>query len=169
MAVARGPSLAGRLFSTGFFLFAAFVLSNVVNGVGNPFGGASSGSGRGGMLGPGVSVAQISVALEVPDRDAPNSILSALERLSATAQTDSRVGLQELTSQVAMELLRRKSSVVAACARGAHHRDGDAARREYDGVAVRERGKFESEAVSRYGGVASAARSPGSDRVRASP
>ena len=51
------------------------------------------------VLGPGVSVAEISVALEVPDRDRSDSILNVLERLSRTARTDSRVGLQNLTSQ----------------------------------------------------------------------
>lgn len=53
----------------------------------------------GGALGPGVSVAEISVAVDVPNRDDPNSILSVLNRLSNTARTDSRVGMSNLTSQ----------------------------------------------------------------------
>jgi hypothetical protein len=39
------------------------------------------------------------VALEVPDRDRPDAIMNVLERLASTARTDSRVGLQNLTSQ----------------------------------------------------------------------
>ena len=98
-------------------------------------------------------MAEISVALEVPDRDNPNSILSALDRLSRTARTDSRVGLQNLTSQVAIELLRRKSSIVAANTKASHYRDENKALREYNNVSIKERGKFDRETVSRYGGV----------------
>lgn len=84
----------------GFFLFASFVMSSVSSGVSNSVG-SSIGNALGGQsaLGSGVSVAEISVALEVPLRDSPDSILSSLNRLSRTARTDSRVGLQNLTSQ----------------------------------------------------------------------
>lgn len=105
------------------------------------------------VLGPGVSVAEISIALDVPDRDSPNSILSALDRLSRTAKTDSRVGLQNLTSQVAIELLRRKLSIVAASTRAYHFKDEHKAQREYNNISIQERGKFQRETVSKYGGV----------------
>mmetsp|Transcript_16825 Transcript_16825/g.35069 ORF Transcript_16825/g.35069 Transcript_16825/m.35069 type:complete len:351 (-) Transcript_16825:712-1764(-) len=96
-----GPSIfSGIFFMVGFFLFASFVMSSVSSGVSNTVG-SSIGSALGGQsaLGSGVSVAEISVALEVPLRDSPDSILSSLNRLSRTARTDSRVGLQNLTSQ----------------------------------------------------------------------
>ena len=104
-------------------------------------------------LGSGVSVAEISVALEVPDRDSPNSILSALTRLSRTASTDSRVGIQDLTSQVAMELLRKKLSIVAASTHASHYSDGSKAQREYNQISIHQRSKFERETLSKYGGV----------------
>merc|ERR1719437_398421 len=50
-------------------------------------------------LGSGFSVLQLSVALNVPKRDSPSSILSKLDYLAETAQTDSRVGLQNLVSE----------------------------------------------------------------------
>ncbi len=50
-------------------------------------------------LGSGVSVAQISVALHVPKKDSPSSILTYLNNLSRTARTDSRVGVSNLVSQ----------------------------------------------------------------------
>jgi uncharacterized membrane protein len=103
-------------------------------------------------LGSGTSTVQISVAMEVPNRSDPNSILSVLDRLSRTAKTDSRVGIQNLSSQVALELLRRKSSIVSASSRYKHFGDRNKAQRDFNELSIKERGKFEQE-TSRYGGV----------------
>jgi Protein of unknown function (DUF1517) len=105
------------------------------------------------VLGPGMSVVLVSVALDVPDRDDSNSILSVLSRLSSTASTDSRVGIRNLTSEVALELLRRKASVVSALTRSNHFRDPLAAERDFNQLSVEERSKFEQETVSKFGGV----------------
>ena len=51
------------------------------------------------VLGPGTSFAKISVALDVPNRDDPSSILSVLNRLGESVNTDSQKGIQSLTSQ----------------------------------------------------------------------
>lgn len=135
----------------GLFVIVSAVLSNVGRT------GLTDGSRRGevatSVLGPGVSVIEMSVAMNVPNRDSASSILSVLNRLSNTARTDSRVGVQDLTSQVALELLRRKSYIVAAYARGRRYVDANSASREYDVVTVRERSKFQREGISRYGGV----------------
>jgi uncharacterized membrane protein len=110
-------------------------------------------------LGPGMTVAQISVALEVPNRDDSDSILNALQRLSQTAKTDSRAGIQSLTSQVALELLHRKSSIVSAATQSKHFnvsspRDpASMAQREFNARAIQERGKFEQETISKFMGV----------------
>jgi len=152
VVVSTGPSFGGLFLVVGFFLVASAVLSNVGSlGGSGPAGSSAAHS----VLGPGTSVIELSVALDVPNRDDPNSILTALDRLSRTAKTDSRVGVQNLTSQVALELLRRKSSIVAAYAKGRHFGDasGAQAQREYNGATVRERGKFQRETISRYGGV----------------
>ena len=50
-------------------------------------------------LGSGTSYVKISVAVDVPNRDDPSSILSVLNRLGRTANTDNRKGIQNLTSQ----------------------------------------------------------------------
>lgn len=105
------------------------------------------------VLGPGTAVVQMSVALQVPNRDDRQSILSVLDRLAQTARTDSRVGLANLSSQVALELLRRKSSIVSASTRYQHFNSRESAQREFNNVSVRERAKFEQETVSKYGGV----------------
>ena len=152
----RGPSLLPLLI---FGVMAYTVASSVMNAgssiaASSPWGSSSSLlSGASSALGPGTSVVQVTVALEVPNRDAPNSILSTLERLANTARTDSRVGVQNLTSQVAVELLRRKSSIVSASTNFKHFNDRSQALRYFNNRSVQERGKFESETVSNYGGV----------------
>jgi uncharacterized membrane protein len=123
---------------------------------------AESWSGAPSALGSGTAVAQISVALEVPNRDDRNSILSVLERLAQTSRTDSRVGIQNLTSQVALELLRRKSSIVSASTRYKHFRSREQAQRDFNSLSIKERGKFEQETVSKYGGVDYSSRVSGS-------
>lgn len=76
---------------------AALVLNSMTDSVGSAMSGF--GSAISSSLGNGVSVAKISVALDVSDRDRSDAIMNVLERLSNTAKTDSRVGLQNLTSQ----------------------------------------------------------------------
>jgi uncharacterized membrane protein len=153
VVVARGPGFGS------FFIFAIFALVafSALGNIGSSVVGDSIGSAVGGgvqsVLGSGVSAVEISVALNVPDRDSPNSILSALSRLSRTARTDSRVGLQNLTSQVALELLRRKEDIVAASTSGQNFRDESKAQREFNNMSIRQRSKFQRETVSNYGGV----------------
>ena len=139
MAVSTGPFFGGLFFFVGFFIvLAALILSNIGSTVGDTIG-ETLGSTQS-VLGPGMSMVEISVALEVPDRDSPNSILSALDQLWRTARTDNRVGLQNLMSRVAMELLWRKSSIVEATTRGSHFGDKNRATREYKNVSIKERG-----------------------------
>jgi uncharacterized membrane protein len=153
----RGPSVLDFAFFGGI----AFVIANTIRNAadGNTLtswdeetsfwgdGAATS------ALGSGTSTVQISVAMDVPNRNDPNSILSVLDRLSRTAQTDSRVGIQNLSSQVALELLRRKSSIVSASSRYKHFGDRNKAQRDFNELSIQERGKFEQETVSKYGGV----------------
>ena len=141
----------------GFVTFMGFALAALT--AVNSFAGSAGGGvldrvdeAVGGALGPGVSVAEISVAIDVPNRDDPNSILSVLNRLSNTARTDSRVGMSNLTSQVALELLRRKNQIVASSTRSKHFRDSNKASRDFNSLAVKERGKFERES-RKFGGV----------------
>lgn len=154
MSYSRGPSFFDILFIGGF-LFAA---ANILSRSGDAVSGSSTMSdvfdaAAESALGSGTSVVQLSVALEVPNRDDPNSILGALDRLARTARTDSRVGIQNLTSQVALELLRRRSSITSATSSYRHFRDRNKAGREFQSQSVKERSKFEREGVSKFGGV----------------
>jgi Protein of unknown function (DUF1517) len=108
-------------------------------------------------LGKGTSVIQVTVAMHVPQRHDSTSILSVLRRMASTAKTDSREGVQELVSAVAMELLRRKSSIVSAHAASKHFKKRDHALREYGFWSARERSNFEQETITNYGGKKRAA------------
>jgi hypothetical protein len=95
--ISRGPSIFG-VISFGIF---AWILLQAASTFTRPRDSATffdSASGDS-VLGRGVSVAQISVALNVPDRDDRNCVLSYLDRLSETSKTDSRVGVSNLVSQ----------------------------------------------------------------------
>eukprot|EP00586_Coscinodiscus_wailesii_P014744 CAMPEP_0172495632 /NCGR_PEP_ID=MMETSP1066-20121228/73205_1 /TAXON_ID=671091 /ORGANISM="Coscinodiscus wailesii, Strain CCMP2513" /LENGTH=309 /DNA_ID=CAMNT_0013267423 /DNA_START=551 /DNA_END=1480 /DNA_ORIENTATION=- len=147
VVVARGPSFFDFIVFAGIVAFAV----SAFGGGGSVIDDAMTTSSS--ALGAGVSVAQISVALDVPRRDEGGSILSVLERLSQTARTDSRVGVQNLTSQVALELLRQKRSIFASSSKYGYFRDNNKAQRQFNDWAVRERSKFERETLSKYGGV----------------
>lgn len=135
------------------FLFAAVltVVSLIQNANSSALDGFSSANQS--ALGRGTSVVQVSVALAVPNRDDPNSVLSVLNRLSKTAQMDRRVGIQILTSQVALELSRRRSSFISADSQYRHYNNNAKARQEYEQIAIRERSKFDEETLNKFGGV----------------
>lgn len=148
LSVARGPSFFDIVFFGGLLLAVSNILSNSSS--------EASSWGEGGLealADPRTSVVQVSVALEVPDRDDPNSILGVLDRLSKTSQTDSRVGISNLTSQVALALLRKKSSIVSANASTQAFSSRTKALRKFEERSVEERAKFETETVSKFGGV----------------
>jgi len=147
---ARRPNVLDLILLGGFAFAVATFLRNSSSGS-SPFDQFESSVSS--ALGPGTSVVQLSIALDVPNRDDPNSILSVLNRLAQTAKTDSRVGIQNLTSQVALELLRRRSSIVSASSSYQHFLDSTKAGRAYEAKAIKERSKFERETLSKYGGV----------------
>uniref|UniRef100_A0A7S2UJC4 Uncharacterized protein n=1 Tax=Attheya septentrionalis TaxID=420275 RepID=A0A7S2UJC4_9STRA len=150
VAVSRGPSIFDVIVFgvVGFVLFNAFTATT---GSGSSTWDTTTSTSS--ALGDGMSVVKLSIALDVSNRDDPSSILNVLSRLANTAKTDSRVGIQNLTSQVALELLRKKQSIVAGSSSYSHFRDFSKAQREFNNLSVRERGKFERETVSKYGGV----------------
>lgn len=151
VVVSRGPSIVDFVL----FLFFAGVAINVISGIVSGGDTFSRSLDEASPLGSGVSVVQVSVALNVPRRDSPSSILTYLERLSRTASTDSRVGISNLVSQVALELIRQKPYIFAANTEYKHFRDNDEkkATRYFNNISVQERGKFEREGTNKYGGV----------------
>merc|ERR1719420_284743 len=161
ISLSRGPSVFDLMFPLLLvFMVQNFFLTDFdIGGTSSSFLGGSSGTTTTSALGSGTSVVQLSVALEVSNRDDRNSILSVLDRFSRTANTDTRVGLQNLTSQVALEVLRRKSSIVSASSSHKHFKNRNKAVREFQNASVKERSKFETEnsntANSKYGTTSS--------------
>jgi len=151
--VSRGPSFVSVVVFTIMAMVVLSSVSNVSNSLLDAKGIGGSPSAMDSALGPGISVAQISVAMNVPRRSDSGSILSYLARLSHTAQTDSRVGIRNLVSQVALELMRQKRSIFAANTEYTHFKDGKVAEREFNSMAIMERSKFEKEGTNVYGGV----------------
>jgi uncharacterized membrane protein len=151
-----GISTFDLLFLGGFgFLFISSFFGNRPTGMMEtswsdsltaPYGSSSA-------LGSGTSVLSLSVAVEVPNRDDPNSLLSVLTRISQTANTGDRKGVQNLTSQVALEVLRRKSSIQSASSDYQHFRDVGKAERQFNKWSVEQRSKFEQENANVFGGV----------------
>jgi uncharacterized membrane protein len=157
ISYSRGPGLFDLLFLGGIGWIAISAVTGALSGARSSAStlwsddeGISSGTS---VLGSGTSVVRLSVALDVPNRDDPNSLLSVLDRLAATANTDSRKGVQNLTSQVALELLRRKSSIQSAASVYKHMKDDRAAQRTFNQWSVQERSKFEQETISKFGGM----------------
>lgn len=99
------------------------------------------------------TMVKVAVSMSVSDRDDSSSILSVLQRLAETSDTESRFGVQELTNEVALELLRRSSSITAASAKYEQFKDLDEGDRAFAETSVTERSKFDKETVSTFNGV----------------
>lgn len=64
-------------------------------------------------LGPGATAAFLTVALQVSDRNSPSSLLKTLESKAMFADTETRRGLQQVVSEVSLELMRKDSTMVS--------------------------------------------------------
>lgn len=96
-----------------------------------------------GPLGPGTTVGSVTVALDVPNRSDPENILSKLSRMSMTADTTSKQGLQDLLSAVALELLRQEKAITSAYARSNHYTITGQAEREFQMLSVQSQSKVD--------------------------
>jgi len=94
------PVVASKRFSASDVMLLTGTGALIVYGFANNY------RGRGGRrdsttspLGPGASVASVTLSLNVPNRDDPNCILNRLRVLSERADTRSRKGVQDLVSE----------------------------------------------------------------------
>ena len=106
-------------------------------------GSDSSGLDR--LLGRGASVLSLTAAVNVPDRDSPNSILARLARLAIGARTDTRKGVQDLITETALELLRQKDYIVSVDSVYSHFSRVVDAQREFNLLSIGGRSKFDEE------------------------
>lgn len=104
-------------------------------------------------LGSGASVMSLVVALDVSNRDDKSGILSRLRDISVDAQTSSRSGVQALISEVALELLRQRDTVTAACSTYMHCSGPTHADIEFKRMSTFERAKFGKETINVFNGA----------------
>ncbi|KAL7581002.1 hypothetical protein ACA910_005812 [Epithemia clementina (nom. ined.)] len=103
-------------------------------------------------LGPGATAISVTVSMNVPDRDDPNSVLNRLEALGERVDTSTREGVQELISETSIELLRNEALITSMNVKSKHHSDPEEARKDFNAQSVENRSKYDREAVDRYGG-----------------
>jgi hypothetical protein len=96
-------------------------------------------------LGPGASVASMTVALQVPDRTDSNSILKDLEQKAMVADTNTRKGLQYVVSETALELLRKELSIVSVDSSIQHFRTVGQAQMSFQQSSILRRSKLDRE------------------------
>jgi len=103
-------------------------------------------------LGNGAIMTSLTVALNVPDVDDKYSILKSMRRLTLQADTSSRKGVQNLLSDVALELLRQDVSTESAFSSYDYFQNSDLAQRAFQAESIRSRSKFDQETVNKFGG-----------------
>ena len=160
ISYARGPGLFDVLFLGGIGFFVLSAISNTIRSTAQSSLGQwdDSRDSNSNMFGLATTTAaspttvfKCNVALEVSNRDDPNSILSVLDRMAkVTAKTDTRKGVVTLTKQVALELLRRKSSIYSAAGTIQQYKNDKEAQRTYNQWSIQERSKFEQENVNKF-------------------
>ncbi|GKY99089.1 hypothetical protein MPSEU_000864500 [Mayamaea pseudoterrestris] len=117
-------------------------------------------------LGPGATVASIVVSLDVANQDDPNSIVQRLKKISSAASTSTRRGVQNLVTEVCLELSRQERSMVSATTETKHFGAISSAEREFRHLSVQSRSKFDRESVNKFGNMdRSDDQSPGSANV----
>jgi hypothetical protein len=96
-----------------------------------------------GMLGKGITVGKISVALQCPDRS-ETSIFGLLES-HASDESDANEDLARMANNVCLDLIRKSDDWVAACSTSKWFSSNDAGKAEsyYNDLANNEAVKFE--------------------------
>ena len=94
-----GPTLGQLVFFGGLALAVSAALRRDTIDWDGPLALTDFDATTASVLGPGTSFAKISVAMEVSNRDDGSSILSVLNRLGQSTNTENQRGIQNLTSQ----------------------------------------------------------------------
>ncbi|CAJ1968928.1 unnamed protein product [Cylindrotheca closterium] len=115
-------------------------------------------------LGPGATAAFMTVALQVPDRTSSFSLLKNLESKAMSANTETRQGLQQTVSEVALELLRKDSSIVSVGTSIRHFGSVREAQVAFQKASIMNRSKLDRESVSNVGGSKTIQRQQGENK-----
>jgi uncharacterized membrane protein len=97
------------------------------------------------------AVVSLTACLAIPDRTGPDSFVNHLNLLSNSVDTTTRQGVQELVSNVALQLLRQESSIVSAVTSCTNFRNDDLAQQAFYQISTIERAKFDRETIHKFG------------------
>lgn len=96
-------------------------------------------------LGPGATVASITLSLGGQNRNDPDCLLNRLQSVSQRFDTSQRRGVQDLVAAVALELLRHEDNIVSAQATSEQYSSVGQAEREFQRLSVQRRSKLDRE------------------------
>jgi hypothetical protein len=96
-------------------------------------------------LGPGATVASLTLSLGAQNRNDPDCLLNRLKSVSENFDTSQRQGVQDLVSAVALELLRHEDNIVSAQANSEQFSTVSQAEREFQRMSVQGRSKLDRE------------------------
>ena len=136
----RGPSVGDVMLVGGTAALVTYgVMKRYHDNDDDMFGGQQS------ILGPGVSVLSLTIALSVPDRYDDNSVLARLKGLAKRTQSDSRTSVQRLVADTALEILRQERAIVSVGSEYKHFKSFKDAERQFNTMSLQKRSKFDRE------------------------
>jgi uncharacterized membrane protein len=109
------------------------------------FGSKRRRDGEMSPLGPGATVASITLSLDAQNQNDPDCLLNRLKAISERFDTSQRKGVQDLVAAVALELLRHEDSIVSAQASSEQYASVGQAEREFQRMSVQGRSKLDRE------------------------
>lgn len=96
-------------------------------------------------LGPGATVASLTLSLDAQNQNDPDCLLNRLKSISERYDTGQRKGVQDLVAAVALELLRHEDNIVSAQANSEQFSTVSQAEREFQRMSVQGRSKLDRE------------------------
>ena len=93
----------------------------------------------------------LTTCVAIPDSTAPDSLVNRLNILSNSVDTTTRNGVQDLISNVALELLRQEPSLISAVSSSMVYHSDDLAQRAFYEISTKERAKFVKETIHKFG------------------
>jgi uncharacterized membrane protein len=97
------------------------------------------------------SVISLTACLAIPDATNPDSFVNRLNVLSNSVDTTTRKGVQNLVSNVALQLLRQESSIVSALTTSSTFFNDNLAQQAFYQISTTERAKLDSETIHKFG------------------
>uniref|UniRef100_A0A7S3KY79 Uncharacterized protein n=1 Tax=Amphora coffeiformis TaxID=265554 RepID=A0A7S3KY79_9STRA len=98
----------------------------------------------------GATATSIMLAVNVPDRNSPDSIIRRVNEIAQRTDTSSQAGVQTLISEVCLELVRQQASLQAAWSDSNHYKLSRTALQDFQGRSVSNRSRYDQETMSKF-------------------